>query len=171
MADKIYREQIPPKHILHDPPIYGQMKGGLCGRISQWLWSGWRGTAFEASPDLQKPYQLNPGDCKACREQRTACDPLCKLTFQELIWIPVLLTKNQMMSFWSPWSVSRCNAGELCPDMILPSKSTCASTSMFPPFLLPYPKKALAEIPIVEEFRVDTTCISIKPVEIYLDSC
>ncbi|CAG8891991.1 unnamed protein product [Penicillium egyptiacum] len=61
--------------IPHDPPIYGQMKGTLCGRISQWLWSGWRGTAFEAaSPDLPKPYQPNPADCKACREHHTACD-------------------------------------------------------------------------------------------------
>lgn len=74
MADKIYREQIPEEHIPRELPIYGQTKGGLCGRISRWLWSGWRGTAFEAPPDLQKPYQLNPGDCKACREQRTACD-------------------------------------------------------------------------------------------------
>ncbi|CRL18027.1 Fungal transcriptional regulatory protein, N-terminal [Penicillium camemberti] len=65
---------MPQEHIPVDPPIYGQTKGGLCGRISRWLWSGWRGTAFEDPPDLQKPYQLNPGDCKACREQRTACD-------------------------------------------------------------------------------------------------
>lgn len=82
MASQSCREHIDQEqsqssliHYPRDPPMYGQMKGGLCGRIAQWLWSGWRGTAFEpASPDLRKPYQPNPGDCKACREHRTACD-------------------------------------------------------------------------------------------------
>ncbi|KAI2713937.1 transcriptional regulator family: Fungal Specific TF [Penicillium roqueforti] len=69
-GEREHREQIP-----RDMPTYEQMESGLCGRVSQWLWSGWRGTAFEgASPDLQKPYQLNHGDCKACREQHTTCD-------------------------------------------------------------------------------------------------
>lgn len=50
---------------------------GICGRISQWLWTGWRGTAFEGanSPHLaQKPYQTSPGDCKTCRDHHLACD-------------------------------------------------------------------------------------------------
>lgn len=50
---------------------------GLCGSISQWLWTGWRGTAIEGtrSPHLaQKSYQINPGDCKTCREHHITCD-------------------------------------------------------------------------------------------------
>lgn len=56
-----------------------------CSRIFLWLWTGWRGTTFEAkSPHL--PYKSNQDDCKACHDRRVACDhvhPQCSHCWSE----------------------------------------------------------------------------------------
>ncbi|CAL5868028.1 uncharacterized protein PFLUO_LOCUS2251 [Penicillium psychrofluorescens] len=67
---------------------------GICGHICQWLWSGWRGTAFEDppvnhDPPRRAPNRANsPADCKACREWQVPCDqahPQCSHCWQQQI--------------------------------------------------------------------------------------
>lgn len=62
------------------------ISSGVCGRISQWLWSGWGGTGCEPAP--AQPYQPDPLGCKACREWRVACDhtrPQCAHCYEQQI--------------------------------------------------------------------------------------
>lgn len=63
----------------------------ICGRISQWLWSGWWGTGCEPASNphaTRQPYQKDPLDCKACREWGVACDhtrPQCAHCYDQQI--------------------------------------------------------------------------------------
>lgn len=62
---------------------------GICGRITQWLWSNNVG-GHDQNPALQthapQPYQSDPLGCKACREWKVACDharPQCDHCYQQ----------------------------------------------------------------------------------------
>lgn len=63
----------------------------VCGRVSQWLWSGWWGSGCEPAPNphaTRQPYQKDPLDCKACREWGVACDhthPQCAHCYDQQI--------------------------------------------------------------------------------------
>lgn len=70
---------------------------GICGRVFQWLLSGWRGAAFETCPAptcSRSTRRTSPPDlndhlgCKACREWHVACDgawPQCSHCWQQQI--------------------------------------------------------------------------------------